>query len=977
MAMLVGLMPALAMAANANPEGATDWELYVYGNGHVIYDIFTGIKLLMVPDGGESGFRTLLLVLATIGFLTMAIAAGFDPGKNLMKMFAYVFVVWGVIFASTGLTSNVLVVDLVRPEGSATGQDYRVENAPALVVIPAAFTSSVGKYFTEAMETYYSTPDAFKMTGGAVAQFNLFGKMVSETTQYKITSSELKRSLTAYNSDCVVSAIALGKFKGPGIDPTTGQKGTLYGVQALVRSTEMKETLASAKNAAILTKYFPYSPTETGWIAIANSETEVKSDPASLALYSGSGVLVSCEAAWKMIEIDLQNHAQRLYEGGAEAWEKTGTSTTYETLFTSMLEKAAAPMAANGQALYTSPQSFILQTAMVNSARGTFRSAAINTGNNEILAAVNLSQAEHNQKSAWASAVHTFNFMMGYVYTVLQAFIFALTPMIVVALFIPGMGRSIFVNYAQILVWLTLWQPLLSIINFIMVLFGSETLSSTMGEHGGYTMSNDALISEKTSDLVTAAGFLGAMIPMLSWGIVKGAMAFTEFINAGMGTTFATQAGMATASGNVSMGNIQMNNVGMNKYSTTMSSAIGSQAVSADLGAGAATLMQNLGGMGLSANAASVQQSQQLNNQVSSSLAQSKAIGEALSTMASQGWSDSQVISQARSNDQNSALTQAAQLILAQQKSVSNSSGYGETESKSNTAGKQDQRDESGSSGNGATASIGLGAPGVSPIKGGIEKRAQASYEEGASSSRSAGENFSGTSTADHNKTTAGTSDARTLSDTTSNTFSNSTSSSQGASKAMSANMQEAFSKAVTANTTMTEQLQQVQSVTSNFSANQGLTIGDYQRSLAEFNQLQSQYGAQLAAGSQAAAGLGGQLQSNADAITQRREEISGNAAGMLGGAGPAPHQNATTLTSEGLDARHAQEQRTAENKFKANQTGRAAAETAAQPQGPAAAVLKNKSAGVLDAGGGTANPGAALKSHGIDPTRNLPKKGQ
>ena len=892
MAMLVGLMPALAMAANANPEGATDWELYVYGNGHVIYDIFTGIKLLMVPDGGESGYRTLLLVLATIGFLAMAIAAGFDPGKNLMKMFAYVFVVWGVIFASTGLTANVLVVDLVRPEGSATGKDYRVENAPALVVIPAAFTSSVGKYLTEAMETYYSMPDEFKMTGGAVAQFNLFGKMISEASQNKISSSELKRSLTAYNSDCVVSAIALGKFKGPGIDPTTNKEGTLYGVQALVRSNKMAETLASAKNAAILTKYFPYSPTETGWIAIAKSETDVKSDPASLALYSGSGVLVSCEAAWKMIELDLQNHAQRLYEGGAEAWEKTGTSTAYETLFTSMLEKAAAPMAANGQALYTSPQSFILQTAMVNSTRGTFRSAAINTGNNEILAAVNLSQAEHNQKSAWASAVHTFNFMMGYVYTVLQAFIFALTPMIVVALFIPGMGRSIFVNYAQILVWLTLWQPLLSIINFIMVLFGSETLSSTLGEHGGYTMSNDALFSEKTSDLVTAAGFLGAMIPMLSWGIVKGAMAFTEFINAGMGTTFATQAGMATASGNVSMGNIQMNNVGMNKYSTTMSSAIGSQAVSADLGAGAATWKQDLGGQGLVANAASVQMTQQLNDSISKGLGQSRAVGEALQTMKNKGWSQSDIENAARSTDTNSAFTQAAQLVLAEQRANSKSSGTGETWSDTQSAGNARTEAQSGQSGDSTKVAI-SGGPTTPLGSATLTKAGDNSYQASSQNQDSKGSAHTRTKNADTEREATSLNESLGKSDSKTWTGGTSTNNSNGVAQSKSANVSESISDAISVNKSYTQKLEALQSVTSSFSNSQGVTMADYRSSLETFQALKSNYDSQLQTGMQAAMGLEARQGQNIAHTEGLMSGVTQNVGGQLAApssAGTAPN---------------------------------------------------------------------------------------
>lgn len=890
---LAGLLPVFSMAANANPEGATDWELFVYGNGHVVRDIFTGIKLLMVPDAGETGFRTLLLVLATIGFLVMAIAAGFDPGKNLMKMFSYVFVVWGVIFASTGMTSNVLIVDLVRQEGAATGEDYRVENAPALVVIPAAFTSSVGKYFTEAMETYYSTPDELKMTGAAAAQFNLFGKMLNESLQYRITSTELKRSLSAYSADCVVNAVALGRLSGPGIDPVTKQPTVLTGVQAITRSTRLVDTLASARNKSILTTYFPYSTADIEWTAIAGAETSIDTSPASLARYAGGGVTVSCDAAWVMLAGDLGKHAIALWEGGSQAWERTGTAVPLETVFTVMLEQTARP-GGTTSANYSSPNGFLLQSAMVNTMRGAFRDAAINTGNNEVLQAVSLTQAEAQQKSAWSASFHVFNNMMGYVFTVLQAFIFALTPFIVVALFIPGMGRAIFVNYAQILVWLTLWQPLLSIINFVLVLFGSESITNTVEPFGGLTMSNDGLMSEKTSDLITAAGFLGTMIPLLSWGVVKGAMAFTEFISAGVGSAFASQAGASAATGNLSMGNITAGQTSMNKYSTTMSSAVGQQSVVADMGAQSMTTRQDSGGGGLVQNASSVQLSQQMSSALSSQLSESKAIGTALSQMQTQGWSQSRIESASKGVGVDASIQKAAQLVLSFQESVGTKSGVSRTASDSQTAGYSTQSGESGSasssSGFGAQLSAGLKAAGTGAAVTGHEKTDN-SYDRTSSKNTQEGRTSAEVVSVDKGSVSKGETNSRNQTNSSSSSLNNSNYSRSDTTTSTGVSTQEAISRAASYNQTITEQLTQMQSVTSSFSANQGMSLSEYQGQMAKLNALSGDLQSRIGGVGETQAAMHGHLGSQ----VAHTEALRDAAAATPGQSGPATGANIPT----------------------------------------------------------------------------------
>ena len=555
-------LPALAWADNINPSGGNAWDLYVYGNGEAIAQILTAIKLTIAPDHGGSSFRLLLLFLATAGFVTMAVRAGFDPAKNLLRMFAFILVVWMVTYSTQTARSNIHVYDRF------TNYSNVVAGVPALVGVPAAIVSQVGEFLTQSIEQNFSLPngaDSSSMNLSNGGPYNLFAKVMSDADKFTITDPDLRRSVTAYVSDCGVTAVALGNL----------------GVNELMNSTNLMETLAKAKSQAIMTRYYPMQqPVNANGTGTGGGFCMA---PAGSTI--GGGNLLTCEQAYTCLQIDTSTYAQALSDATSAAWTSNGVAVPFEGAMSSALAMSAA---AGNASTYSSPEGFILQKTMTSSMSGAFRDAAARTGNNELMMATSIAQAEQSQRTSWWTASEIFKNMMGYVFTVLQAFIFAMVPVIVICLMIPGMGGKIFINYAQIMVWLTLWAPMLAIVNFLVEIFGSSQMQTSLGAQG-LTMNNSALISEQANNLVIVAQFMGTLVPIMTWGLVKGAMAFTEFISHGIGSSFATQAGAQAATGNVSMGNLSLGNVGMDKYSTAMTSNVGFQEVKADHGAGAGT----------------------------------------------------------------------------------------------------------------------------------------------------------------------------------------------------------------------------------------------------------------------------------------------------------------------------------------------------------------------------------------------------
>lgn len=538
-------------AANVVPAGGlSGWDLYVMGNGTVIATILNSISLMM----GSTGYRTLILFMASLGTVALAIMSGYDAGKNGMKFLIYFLTVYITMYATTRLNSDVLVID------TAMGTQTPVQDVPAVVAVPASVISQVGHWLTKKVEATFSLPGEFMISEGGY--FNLPGTILADSAKITITDPNLKGSITSYTTDCLIAGMASGAIQG----------------KDLLKSTNLWQDL-KFDHPGVMTVYYSLDGTSSS--------------------NGTSGQIVSCSEAYANITADLEARSSELLTANAGAWETTGGLPSLETAISS-----SAAWMTSGGSLGTigtvSPAGFVQQRAVINALKGTFRNAATQTGNNEMITALAVSQAEQSQKSSWQTGAEIFNHMMGYVYTVLQAFIFAVIPIILVAALIPGFGKTLITNYGQILIWLTLWEPMLAIVNFLILSFGHQQITAAVGAGTeGMTLANAGTITEAASNTVIAAQFLGTMVPMVAWGLVKGSMAFTEFISHGMGNSFAQSAGGMAATGNVSLNTQSMNNQSMNSHNFADSYSGGYKDSMAHLNPGAGAPTNNLGGSGM------------------------------------------------------------------------------------------------------------------------------------------------------------------------------------------------------------------------------------------------------------------------------------------------------------------------------------------------------------------------------------------
>ena len=560
--LLLGLLGSpVAFAGGMNPVGYNAWDYYVFGDGPAIYHILQSVKMLMLPWGGGGMFESLLIAIALLGSFLVIVEAGFSPSKGVEKLIGYFLTLAFVVFLTMGARVNVTIND------NATGYYNTVTQVPAIVGVPAAVISEIGYKLEQGIEQDFSIPDGLKVSKSGM--YDVMGQTLKDANRMVITDPNLKRDLAGYVENCVVPEIGLGRVS----------------VEQLMNSADLLTTFGAAATPSLLTPYYPVS------------------GGGSATSFSDQGTLEKCNVVYPSLKTDVQNYAGALMNAQTAQWQSTGIMVPFGTAMQDVLQEAAAGGGGSPTvAGYSSPESYILQSAMINTSRPAFQKAAADLGENPVMLSTAISQADQTQRSSWFTTVTVFHNMMGYVYIVLQAFVLALVPIIAVMLLLPGMGSKIFLNYLQVLLWLVLWGPLFAVENFIVALHGGQQLHNLLAP--GLSMMNSAAMSKSTINLNLAASFLGTLIPLLAWGIVKGSFAFTEFIMSGMGTAFGQQAGSIAASGNVSLGNTSLDNVGMNKYSTSVTSDVGDGGVGLGIGAGALSSNFQLGGYGVKAGGA-------------------------------------------------------------------------------------------------------------------------------------------------------------------------------------------------------------------------------------------------------------------------------------------------------------------------------------------------------------------------------------
>ncbi|EEG5325319.1 conjugal transfer mating pair stabilization protein TraG, partial [Salmonella enterica] len=184
------------------------------------------------------------------------------------------------------------------------------------------------------------------------------------------------------------------------------------------------------------------------------------------------------------------------------------------------------------------------------------------------------------------------------VQTILLGIAIGIFPLLVLAAVFNKLTLSVLKGYVFALMWLQTWPLLYAILNSAMVFYAKQNGAPVV-------LSELSQIQLKYSDLASTAGYLSAMIPPLSWMMVKGLGAgfssvYSHFASSSISPTASAAAGVVD--GNYSYGNMQTENVNGFSWSTNSTTSFGQMTY--QTGSGATATQTRDGNMVMDASGA-------------------------------------------------------------------------------------------------------------------------------------------------------------------------------------------------------------------------------------------------------------------------------------------------------------------------------------------------------------------------------------
>lgn len=540
LAMAMVASSAMAAGNSINLGKYEVWTVYGFGNAQAVKDTFRALANFANSGLLQAAFST----MAVIGVLVVGLTSGFQMGggRKFIGYLVGVFLLSYVMFGPTNggpLTVMIDVVDTVEttPDGAPVWK--APVSVPAVIGIPAALISMAGFEMTQAIEASFNINDAFKLSKGA--PFNLPGALLSDASQARISDPNLASSMSYYVQDCFTIGVAQGALQA----------------STLINSTNFIQDIQYNNNSVMV-----------------NTLLNDKGGPSKNLNLVGTPDLVTCAEAWTLINAAVNaqgGSAASGYLRNASAWSRTPALSVVNAGADALAQYVSNNGITNGGSL-------VKQSAVLSAFRDAHSQAAIQTGNSEFLTGIAMAQATEAQRTSWITGAEIFNKTMGYIFAILQVFVYSVSSLVLFAIVIPGLGLALMKNFAQILLWLALWQPMLAIVNFVVLSLQQSELTSLMSngtDSYGFTLSNMGIVSEKSANFRAAATFVGTMVPALAWGLVKGSLDFSRVIGSAMGENFAQGAANTMTTGNYSLNQASMDSFTSNKHSTAATGAWG------------------------------------------------------------------------------------------------------------------------------------------------------------------------------------------------------------------------------------------------------------------------------------------------------------------------------------------------------------------------------------------------------------------
>ncbi len=447
------------------------FEIYSIGDAELMYHALNAIA--MIFNTGDWSVLTRIALALGLLFVGFKAFAALGDGRGIGPFLAAFIIGWA--FFGPGSRVTVAVQDVY------TGSVRQVANIPIGLAAPMSLVSKLGHRMAELMETAFSIPDGGKLTQNGFADplrvmLALRDADPGVANSNSAAQGDLKRTIAQYVADCVMIDVN-------NINPVV-----------------TRESLAKAPDL---------------WAEMGKSNWTNIDIMVYLPGLSPYPKQMSCWEAHTAISGYLASQFNT-------DWA-TFMLTTFGRATTGAYNAASVvqgSLDALGQSTINA-QTFMRNALMANLWR--YGEGMYYAQSGSTTATIMYTQAIQQRNVQWAAEKTLFEAYARPIMALIETFTIGVAPFVILSLFIGVWGFTIMANYLKLFAWITLWPPLLAIVNLYTMVQTRRAIDAATGS--GVDVSTlggmDTLWSAASNGLAVG-GMAAALVPALALFLVWG-----------------------------------------------------------------------------------------------------------------------------------------------------------------------------------------------------------------------------------------------------------------------------------------------------------------------------------------------------------------------------------------------------------------------------------------------------------------------
>jgi len=513
-----------------------EFPIYSLGSAVFMEDILNAVAMISGSGTIES--------LAMIGLLVGAFILGFKAVySNTGIQFQQLLVCFVLYLAMYGPTATAIVEDIY------TGEVAVVDNVPIGPLAVGSIVSNIGYEVTKAFEQGFSTPS---MTSNGFAD---------------PLNTLIHVRQIAYN------VISLSSMTGNGSNSNLLASWSNYIKECTL--------VAASSDDRALQKILNDSSGSSGIDALAFA-----SDVYYTKIYDGpaDGSTRTCTDAFVALKTMTENAETDLLGDIAKGMTTAGSKPDSFAL-EARLDDALSSIASGA----IDARNFAIMSAVMPILEGGPSALALQ--DMQGAAAIMMNQAMSQQATQWAAEGSMFTRYIRPFMTFFEGFIYAITPIMAFVIVLGGFGISLVTKYLMILLWMTLWMPILSIINLYALSTTQAKIEALVG--GSFTSTGTGLSFNTMRDMmpileaqIGIAGMLASAVPALCMFLVYGTSVAASGLATKLGGSDTINEKIASPDVVTPGAGLQMTSQAVNDFNGTR--AAGSEANLGDMSMGSA-----------------------------------------------------------------------------------------------------------------------------------------------------------------------------------------------------------------------------------------------------------------------------------------------------------------------------------------------------------------------------------------------------